>query len=96
VYSYVVILEDFTAYGHLTNYDANFKETLIIILPSSFATPEIRILTFHNHSDGFNRLYFFNAMQNEQNPSKGKIAGRFCCPLEYLVSPPPLPNFNEA
>lgn len=33
--------------------------------------PETRIITFQNYSDGFNRLYFFNAMKNSIQANKG-------------------------
>ena len=72
VFSMIVILEDYTTYGRLGNLESNIKEILVIILPSLRGRPEARVITFRNHSDGFNRLYFFNAMQNLVHPNKGK------------------------
>ena len=64
-------VEGFTAYGHLGHLEPNVKEILIIIIPSMQDRPEARVITFHNHSDGFNRLYFFNGMINKKHPDKG-------------------------
>lgn len=64
-------MEDVTLYGHVNNFDSNIKDILIIIWTTQRAKPEARVITFRNHSDGFNRLYFFNAMQNSMHPDKG-------------------------
>jgi hypothetical protein len=68
-----VIVEDFTLYGHLSSFESHIKDILIIIVTARTGKPGVRVITFKQHSDGFNRLYFFNAMQNFLNPQKGNM-----------------------
>ena len=75
-------VEDYTTYGHLGYLEANVKEILIVIIPSLQDKPEARIITFRNHSDGFNRLYFFNAMVNKVHRDKGNLV----CAFYSLIS----------
>ena len=67
------MIDHFTTYGHLNRIESNIKETLIIIMTSLSGKPETRVILFQNHSDGFNRLYFFNAMKNSIQADKGML-----------------------
>ena len=67
----LVIMEGYTLYGHLHSFESSIKDVLIVITTTLNRTPDSRVITFKNHSDGFNRLYFFNAMQNFMQPNKG-------------------------
>lgn len=81
---FIAIIEDFTVYGNLGSFELNIKNTLIIIVTSLQGNPEAKVVRFQNHSDGFNRLYFFNAMKNLRHPDKGifealpKCYSRYC------------------
>lgn len=79
----LVVVEDFTLYGHLSTFGSYIKDILIIIITGGTGKPEARVIIFKNHSDGFNRLYFFNAMQNYRHPQKGNTCSFYLTVLFY-------------
>ena len=64
-------MEEYTLYGHISNFESTFKYILIVIVTTLEKNPDARVIIFEQHTDGFNRLFFFNAMQNFLHPQKG-------------------------
>jgi len=64
-------LPDFSSYSYLAGFDEDtIQDTLVVLSPSNNEIQDTSIL-FEKITDELSRIYFFNAMENLDNPKKG-------------------------
>ena len=73
-------LPNFSSYGYLAGYDdETIQDALVILSPLKNEMQDTSIL-FEKITDDLSRIYFFNAMENLDNPNKGILSsGAFLC-----------------